>query len=64
MLPRLSAIVSESAARHAGDPDYLAELAAWGGRYGSFAGVPARNTVEVYPAAPVPARAFAGPARP
>lgn len=61
-IPRLNAIVAESVARHSGDADYLAELTAWSGRHGSVAGVPARNATEPDPAAPIPARVFAGPA--
>ena len=62
LLPRLHEIVAESASAHAADADYLAELSAWSGRYGSVAGVPARNTVDPDPASLIPARAFAGPA--
>lgn len=62
LIPRLTDIVALSVARHSGDADYLAELAAWSGRYGSVAGVPARNAVEPDPAALLPARAFASPA--
>lgn len=62
LLPRLHETIIESASRHAADPDYLAELSAWSGRYGSLAGVPARNTPEPDRAAAVPARVFAGPA--
>lgn len=61
-IPRLHAIVLDSVARHASDANYLAELSAWSGRYGSVAGVPARNTPTPNPAAPIPPRAFAGPA--
>ncbi|HPZ94699.1 MAG TPA: NAD(P)H nitroreductase [Mycobacterium sp.] len=61
-IPRLRDIVLESVARHASDADYLAELTAWSGRYGSVAGVPARNTPAPEPSAPIPVRAFAGPA--
>jgi len=62
LIPKLSGIVLEAVARHAADPEYLAEVAAWSGRQGSVAGVPARNTVEPDSAASLPARAFAGPA--
>lgn len=61
-IPVLSAIVAESVARHSNDADYLAELTAWSGRYGSVAGVPAGNTPDPDEAAPIPARVFAGPA--
>ena len=43
LLPRLRQIVAEAAWKHAADPDYLAELSAWSGRYGSVAGVPATD---------------------
>lgn len=62
LLPRLRETITESVARHAADPDYLAELSAWSGRYGSVAGVPARSAPDPDPAAAVPARVFAGPA--
>ena len=62
LLPRLHEIVVESVSTHAADADYLAELSAWSGRYGSLAGVPAHNTPEPDPASPIPARVFAGPA--
>ncbi len=61
-IPRLHDIVLDSVARHASDADYLAELSAWSGRYGSVAGVPARNTPAPNSSAAIPARAFAGPA--
>ncbi|MGV0992166.1 MAG: Acg family FMN-binding oxidoreductase [Mycobacterium sp.] len=60
-IPRLNAIVAESVTRHSRDGGYLAELTAWSGRHGSVAGVPARNTPDPDPAAPIPARVFAGP---
>ena len=59
----LSAVVAGAAREHSGDSEYLAELAMWSGRYGSTAGVPARNT-PVPSHADLPARAFAGPALP
>lgn len=62
LLPRFNAIVAESVARHASDPEYLAELSAWSGRHGSVAGVPASNTPGPEPAARIPARVFASPA--
>jgi nitroreductase len=61
-LPRLQHIVAQAVWRHATDHDYLTELTTWSGRYASLAGVPARNTPESDPAAPVPPRLFAGPA--
>lgn len=62
LLPQLNAIVAESVARHTSDTDYLTELNAWSGRYGSVAGVPARNAPPADPRAMIPARVFAGPA--
>lgn len=56
----LKRLVTEAAWRHSVDRDYLTELAMWSGRYGSRAGVPARNTPETVLAAPIPARTFAG----
>ncbi|MCI4675106.1 Acg family FMN-binding oxidoreductase [Candidatus Mycolicibacterium alkanivorans] len=62
LLPQLNAIVAESVAKHASDTDYLTELNAWSGRYGSVAGVPAGNTPLTDARATIPARVFAGPA--
>lgn len=62
LLPQLNAIVAESVAKHTSDTDYLAELNAWSGRYGSVAGVPARNAPPSDSRAMIPARVFAGPA--
>ncbi len=62
LLPALHAIVATSVSKHANDSDYLTELNAWSGRYGSVAGVPARNTPATDPSAAIPARFFAGPA--
>ncbi len=59
----LRAVAADARREHAGDAEYMAELSIWSGRYGSVAGVPARNT----PApghAEFPARAFANPALP
>ncbi|UQX10299.1 Acg family FMN-binding oxidoreductase [Candidatus Mycobacterium methanotrophicum] len=61
-LPRLQHIVAQAVRRHATDHDYMTELTTWSGRYASLAGVPARNTPELDPSAPVPPRLFAGPA--
>lgn len=61
-IPRLHDIVMDSVSRRSSDADYLAELSAWSGRFGSVAGVPARNTPEPDPSAAIPARVFAGPA--
>ncbi|WP_343574823.1 NAD(P)H nitroreductase [Mycobacterium sp.] len=60
-LPELRHIVAQSVRRHAADPDYLTELTTWSGRYASLAGVPARNTPDPDPTAPLPPRLFAGP---
>ncbi|WP_396928052.1 Acg family FMN-binding oxidoreductase [Mycolicibacterium sp.] len=61
LLPHLTEIVAESVRRHTGDVDYLCELGAWSGRYGSLAGVPAHNTPAPDQHAALPARVFAGP---
>jgi hypothetical protein len=60
-LPELQQIVAQAVQRHARDHDYLTELTTWSGRYASLAGVPARNTPEYDPSAPLPPRLFAGP---
>lgn len=60
-LESLSAIVAQAVARHAIDRDYLAELTVWSGRYGSVAGVPARNIPPSDVSAPLAGRVFAGP---
>jgi nitroreductase len=62
LLPQLNEIVARSVWKHATDTDYLTELNAWSGRYGSVAGVPARNTPSADFRARIPARMFAGPA--
>jgi nitroreductase len=61
-LTDLADLVAQAARQHAVDYEYLTELATWSGRYGSKAGVPARNTPDSDPAAPLPARVFAGTA--
>jgi nitroreductase len=61
-LPSLERIVAEAVRQHVSDHDYLSELSAWSGRYASVAGVPARNTPQSDPMAPIPGRLFAGPA--
>lgn len=61
-VPQLRAIVATAVARHAADADYQNELSAWSGRRGSMSGVPADNTPDPEPAAPIPGRAFAGAA--
>ncbi|MBI3216820.1 MAG: nitroreductase family protein [Mycobacterium sp.] len=58
----LGAVLSRAMHKHGSDADYLAELAMWSGRYGSVAGVPARNTPTVSGHPGPPARAFANPA--
>jgi nitroreductase len=55
-------LVTQAAARHAGDLDYLTELATWSGRHASMAGVPAHSTTDPDPTAELPGRAFAGTA--
>ena len=57
---KLQKIVAQSVSDHM-THDYLAELAAWSGRYASVAGVPARNTPRSDPEAKIPSRFFAGP---
>lgn len=59
-LPKLQRIVAEAVLAHAADHEYLSELAAWSGRYGSLAGVPARNVPPSDPTAVIPGRLFAG----
>jgi nitroreductase len=61
-LPALQRTVAEAVWQHATDQNYLTELTTWSGRYGSLAGVPARNTPQSDPTAPIPGRLFAGPA--
>ncbi|MCV7166692.1 Acg family FMN-binding oxidoreductase [Mycobacterium stomatepiae] len=56
----LNRIVAQSVLDHM-NHDYLAELTAWSGRYGSTAGVPARNTPKSDREAKIPGRYFAGP---
>jgi len=62
LLPQLNSIIAASVARHTKDTDYLTELNAWSGRYGSVAGVPARNSPASDTRSMFPARVFAGPA--
>ncbi|MCV7031075.1 Acg family FMN-binding oxidoreductase [Mycobacterium sherrisii] len=57
---KLREIVTQSVWNHM-NHEYLAELTAWSGRYGSAAGVPARNTPKSDPHARIPGRYFAGP---
>lgn len=58
----IKAIVAQAVWEHIHDGEYLSELTTWSGRYASTAGVPARNTPESNPAAPLPGRIFAGAA--
>ncbi|CQD15203.1 putative NAD(P)H nitroreductase [Mycobacterium lentiflavum] len=57
---KLHKIVAQSVWDHM-NHDYLAELTEWSGRYGSLAGVPARNTPKSDRDAAIPGRYFAGP---
>jgi nitroreductase len=59
---KLNRVVAQSVLKHAASYEYLAELTAWSGRYGSVAGVPARNTPIPDHTAAIPGRLFAGPA--
>ncbi len=61
-LPRLQEIVAQAARQHASSYDYLTELTTWSGRYGSVAGVPARNTPAAGLGGEMSQRMFAGPA--
>ncbi|UXA20121.1 Acg family FMN-binding oxidoreductase [Mycobacterium sp. SMC-4] len=56
----LRELVTEAAARHLADPEYLAELTTWSGRYASTAGVPARSVPGANGTGVVPLRSFAG----
>ncbi|BBX74438.1 NAD(P)H nitroreductase [Mycobacterium shinjukuense] len=58
---RMKAIVAQAVRDHIGSDEYLRELTAWSGRYGSVAGIPARNVPPPDPSAPIPGRVFAGP---
>lgn len=58
---RMKAIVAQAVWDHTSNDEYLRELTAWSGRYGSVAGVPARNAPPSEPDAPIPGRLFAGP---
>jgi nitroreductase len=62
LLPNITEIIARAVWKHTSDTDYLSELNAWSGRYGSVAGVPAHNTPAPDPLAVLPARVFAGPA--
>lgn len=58
---RLASVIANAVHRHSEDTEYLAELSMWSGRYGSLAGVPARNTPPAAPHSTLPTRAFANP---
>ncbi len=58
---RLAAATAAAVRAHADDAEYLAELSMWSGRYGSVAGVPARNATAVGTHSPLPGRVFANP---
>jgi len=60
-LDRMKMIVAQAVSDHAFNADYLRELATWTGRYGSVAGVPARNIPPSERTAPIPGRLLAGP---
>ncbi|WP_319457997.1 MULTISPECIES: Acg family FMN-binding oxidoreductase [unclassified Mycobacterium] len=62
MTTDIKAIVAQSMRQHLQDAEYLTELTRWSGRYGSTAGVPARNSPDFEPTAPLPGRIFAGTA--
>ncbi|OHV06057.1 Acg family FMN-binding oxidoreductase [Mycobacterium talmoniae] len=60
-LATLHAIVTQAIWEHATNYDYVNEATMWSGRYGSLAGVPARNTPACDCTATIPSRLFAGP---
>lgn len=60
-LDKMRSIVAQAVWNHATNDEYMRELTTWSGRYGSVAGVPARNAPPSEPAAPIPGRLFAGP---
>lgn len=60
-LDRMKRIVRQAVWDHATNRDYLRELTMWSGRFGSAAGVPARNTPPSEHTAPIPGRLFAAP---
>jgi nitroreductase len=60
-LDRMKNVVTQAVWNHMSSGDYLRELTMWSGRYGSVAGVPARNIPPTDPDAPIPGRVFAGP---
>ncbi len=60
-LDKMRAIVAQAVSDHAANDEYMRELTTWSGRYGSVAGVPARNAPPSDANAPIPGRLFAGP---
>lgn len=58
---RMKEIATQAVRSHVTNHDYLVELTMWSGRYGSVAGVPARNTPPSNRTAPIPGRLFAQP---
>jgi hypothetical protein len=60
-LDTMKAIAAQAVRQHVTNDDYLRELTTWTGRYGSVAGVPARNEPPSDRTAPIPGRLFAGP---
>ncbi|TRW81192.1 NAD(P)H nitroreductase [Mycolicibacterium sp. 018/SC-01/001] len=63
-LTTLKRLVLEAEQRHHCDLGYMAEISTWSGRYGSIAGVPARNAPRPDRRSAIPARTFAGAALP
>ena len=61
-IAELNSVVRQAVWRHSTDVDYLRELTMWSGRYGSQAGVPARNTRDPIRPHPFRVRLFAGTA--
>lgn len=57
----LADVVARAVRTHLVDPEYLAELTMWSGRYGTDAGVPAHSTPEPGKQSRFPARVFANP---
>ncbi|MCX2929642.1 nitroreductase family protein [Mycobacterium sp. CVI_P3] len=57
----LAQVVAHAVREHISDPAYLAELSMWSGRYGTQAGVPARNTPPAEPHGKFAPRVFANP---
>ncbi|MGW4841628.1 Acg family FMN-binding oxidoreductase [Nocardia brasiliensis] len=59
---RLARPARDAVARHAADPAYQLELAAWSGRHGTPDGVPAANSPRPQPRDEIPVRTFTDPA--